>query len=49
MNDDEFFDLLEEISQEREEQRDKDYWEKASAKPLEKPVIADSGEECVGG
>jgi hypothetical protein len=49
MHDDDIMDLFEELSAERETQRDKKHWEQVSTKPFEKPEIVDTGEECIGG
>lgn len=49
MHDDEIFDLFEEMSTERENQRDKSHWETVTAQPIKKPKAIDTGEECIGG
>ena len=46
---DEIFDLFEELSQERETQRNKKHQEELLAQQTKRPEIIDTGEECVGG
>ena len=47
--DDEIFDLFEELSSARENQRDRKHQEELLAREAKPVEIIDTGEECVGG